>query len=104
MTTRPQLPIPLPLLLLDGVGALLFALGAVGHFGSIALLTQLLPQVPHVDLVAMVFGALLMAAAMAGIIRASLRRARALREGQPPPVAPPQPGLARSADRLRERR
>jgi hypothetical protein len=69
-------PFPLPLIALDGAGALLFALGAAGHFGGVALLAQLLPQVPNVNLVAMGIGAGLMAIAMVGIVRAALQRAR----------------------------
>lgn len=91
---RAQMPIPLPLLLLDGVGALVFALGAAGHFGGVALLSRWLPQVPQVDVTAMIVGGALMAVAMVGIVRAALRRSRELRAASAPP--PAQPGLASS--------
>lgn len=99
--SRTRLPIPLPLIALDGAGALLFALGAAGHFGGLALLTTVLPQMPSVDLIAMVLGGVLMGIAMVGIVRATLQRARQSAAGGP--ATQGQPGLASSTHR-RERR
>ena len=90
--SKTSFPLPLPLLLLDGIGALLFALGAAGHFGNVALLTRWFPQVPQANLSAMIVGGLLMAVAMVGIMRAALRRAREARAHEQGAV---QPGLAR---------
>lgn len=70
-----KFPFPLHLLVLDGVGALIFALGAAGHFGNVQVLARLLPR-PDVNLEAMVLGGVMMVIAMAGIVKATLERAR----------------------------
>jgi hypothetical protein len=106
MNGKPGLPFPLSLVVVDGLGALLFALGAAGHFGNLGLLSSLLPQVPKVNLLAMLLGGALMAFAMIGIVRATLRRAREQQTGSASPqtgVPGAQPGLARP-QRDRERR
>jgi hypothetical protein len=98
MSTRPGLPLPLPLIVVDGIGALIFALGAAGHFGNVGVLMALLPGVPQIDLLAMLAGGVLMAFAMIGIVRAALRRAREQRAAMATPAqgaTQSQPGLAR---------
>ena len=72
MADVPQrLPIPVPLIVLDGVGALLFALGAAERYGNVRLLSDLI-AVPQIDIVAM-------AIAMVGIVRAALSANRSRR-------------------------
>jgi hypothetical protein len=98
MNAKPGLPFPLSLIVLDGIGALMFALGAAGHFGNVGLLTALLPDVPQINLLAMLVGGLLMAVAMVCIVRAALRRGREQRAAAAVPgdeAQQPQPGLAR---------
>jgi hypothetical protein len=106
MSGKPGLPFPLSLVVVDGLGALLFALGAAGHFGNVRLLSSLLPEVSGINLLAMLLGGALMGFAMIGIVRATLRRAREQRTGAASSqagVLGPQPGLARP-QRDRERR
>jgi hypothetical protein len=106
MSGKTGLPFPLSLVIVDGLGALLFALGAAGHFANLGLLSALLPEVPKANLLAMLLGGALMAFAMIGIVRATLRRAREQQTGEAAPqagVPGPQPGLARP-QRNRERR
>lgn len=99
MNGRAGLPFPLWLLVVDGLGALLFALGAAGQFGNLGLLSSLLPELPRVNLLAMLVGGAMMSLAMIGIVRAALRRARGLGDiGAPPASAATsrQPGLAQT--------
>lgn len=79
MADAPQkLPIPVPLIVLDGVGALLFALGAAERYGNVRLLSDLI-AVPQIDIVAIAGGAAIMAIAMVGILRAALSANRSRR-------------------------
>ena len=94
MNAKLALPFPMSLLLLDGVGALLFALGAAGHFSGVKLLSAALPRVPRVDLLAMLVGGVLMACAMAGIVRAMVHRGRESYDRASVPGGATQPGLA----------
>lgn len=74
-----KLPIPLHLIVLDGVGALLFALGIAERLGQVPLLSRLV-AVPDIDLIAIVAGGIIMAVAMVGIVRAALEKAKAARQ------------------------
>ncbi len=71
---RPQaLKLPLPLLVLDGVGAVALGLGAAEHFGKAPLLSRVV-DVPDIALIAMVMGGVLMGIAVAGIVITVMRR------------------------------
>ncbi len=97
LNEKPGLPFPLWLLAVDGFGALVFALGAVGHFANVGLLRALLPAVAGIDVLAMVIGGVMMGLAMGGIVSAMLRTRRRLAAGGPASLAQnSQPGLARA--------
>lgn len=68
-------PVSLPWgwIAVDGIGALLFALGAAEYFGGWPVLSQV-TTVPDVATIAMVAGTALMAVAMVGIVGALLQR------------------------------
>ncbi|TJY60962.1 hypothetical protein E4T66_09950 [Sinimarinibacterium sp. CAU 1509] len=75
MSESAQLPFPLPLILLDGAGSLLLALGIAERVGAVSLLSIMIP-VPQIDLVAIVLGGIMMSVAMIGIVRAVRTRKR----------------------------
>lgn len=72
-----QLPPPARLpwgwIAVDGVGALLFALGAAEYFGGMPLLSRVVAD-GDAALTAMIVGVVLMAVAMAAIVRALVGR------------------------------
>lgn len=78
MSARSGFPFPPSLLMFDGIGAFLVALGVGERLGHVPLLSRVV-AVPDIDLIAIVAGGLMMAVAMVGIVRVALEKAKAAR-------------------------